>query len=98
MKLSKSELNALEQAAAKDTYDNRLAYSGYSTGLGWFTPQHHESADIHIRHQTCKSLCGKGLLQYRTVKYVKRNGAWSPVNEYRVSTGGIEYLEALGGE
>jgi hypothetical protein len=95
MKLSKSELDALEQADYHAKHDAYLFYFGRSIERGWFMPQHHECGKVSIRWQTCVSLCGKGLFEYRTLDYVKRNGQWRAINEYHISEAGTQYLRDL---
>lgn len=97
IKLSRRELDALEQAEHKATHDAHLFHWGRSIENGWFMPQHHECAAINIRHQTCKSLCEKGLFEYRTIDYVQTHGKWRTINEYHISEAGIEYLKQLEG-
>lgn len=95
--LSKAQIDALEQAAGKFKRDKYKMTFGYSIEDGWFMPQHHECADIAIRKQTCASLCGLGLFEYRPrgMRRDRRRAAWIADNEYRITTAGIELWKQL---
>lgn len=92
MKLSKTQLNVLIYAAGKPNSDERLD----TLEDGWFYPQHttRGSIDFFCRWQTCASLCGLGLLQYRTWgEPYKVKGRWKQYLEYHITQDGIDFLE-----
>jgi hypothetical protein len=95
VKLSWPQFYALQQAAQVLETDNKPAYLLWRLFIGeagWFYPQHHETARVFIRWQTAASLCGKGLMEYKTVGYRKVKGDWRPENAYRISEAGLKLL------
>lgn len=97
VKLSKPQRDALEQAEYKLRNDRRLAASGRTIEDGWFMPQHHECAAVSIRKQTCSSLCGLGLFEWRRYgeRWDKRRAKYVLENEYRITEAGIELHKRL---
>lgn len=96
MKLTEAQRNVLELAEVKLRNDRHLQSHGFIED-GWFYPQHTSrgAIDFAARWQTCRSLCGLGLFEYRTIRYSwRKDGTLRAVNEYRISQAGLEYLRS----
>lgn len=55
---------------------------------GWFYPSRYDTAVVYGVPATAAVLCGRGLLEFKTVSYVKVRGAYKAINEYRITEHG----------
>lgn len=90
--LSNSQRDALVQASYIMRRDTTLYDSVFRRLIiaepGWFRAGWGEFSDVSIRPQTCKSLCSRGLLEYRV--------EWQTQDDkliiYRITAKGIQFL------
>lgn len=83
-------MKKLTEAQKSTLYDAARRYG--NTGTGWFYPSRYELTDVYTTKATCRALCGKGYLEYRTFDYSKVKGEWVPDNEYRITQQGLQWV------
>lgn len=91
MKLSQAQSDMLYMAYLKRgkdaTYQNPDA--------GWFYPNRYETAAVWGTVPTAAALCGKGLLEYKTVQYVQKKGHYEAINQYRITDNGAAEAQRI---
>lgn len=66
--------------------------------MGWFYPTRYETTRVYGVPATAAVLCGQGLLEFKTVSYIKAHGKYKAVNEYRITDTGKQTIANLTGE
>lgn len=88
-KLTKAQRDVLEQAALVARFRKG---SGADDGNRWFTPMRHDAALVYAHTNTCKALCGKGLLEYRV--YMEAINGYPAILEFSITDAGQRFLAA----